>query len=118
VRERDLVRLFEPAFPSPWMILTLRATEAAAKGPLAGVVHADGTARVQSVSAESEPFLHAVLDALRPLGHEAVTNTSLNRRGEPIVNDARGALDAARAMRLDALVLGDWLVDLAPPRAT
>jgi carbamoyltransferase len=118
VRERDLVALFDPAFPSPWMILTLRATEAAAKGPLAGVVHADGTARVQSVSPESEPFLHAVLDALEPLGHAAVVNTSLNRRGEPIANDARQALEAARAMRLDAIVLGDWLVDLPPASAS
>ena len=112
VREADLARWFNPAIPSPWMILTLRATDAAKAGPLAGAVHADGTARVQSVTPASEPFLHAVLDALAPLRQAAVLNTSLNRRGEPIVNTALEAAAAAEAMRLDALVVGDWLWDL------
>ena len=92
------------------MILTLRARDGAAKGPLRGAVHADGTARVQSVTPDSEPFLDAVLDALEPLGHRALVNTSLNRRGEPICHDAKQSLDAARAMRLDAIVVGDWIV--------
>jgi carbamoyltransferase len=117
VREADVRTLFErpPAGRPPFtrfMIGTLRATDAARAGPLAGAVHVDGTARVQTVTAESEPFLHAVLDALEPLGHRAVVNTSLNRRGEPIVDTAEQALAAALAMRLDALVLGDRFLDL------
>ena len=116
VRDEDLGRLFRPAFPSPWMILTLRATEEAARGPLRGAVHADCTARVQSVGPGSEPFLHAVLGRLAARGHAAVLNTSLNRRGEPIVDTAAEALAAARAMRLDALVLEDRVLDLAPRR--
>jgi carbamoyltransferase len=112
VRAEDLDALFRPATPSPWMILTLVARADAAAGPLGGVVHADGTARVQSVTAASEPFLHAVLGALAPRGHRAVIDTSLNRRGEPIVDTAEQALEAARAIRLDALVVGDRLLDL------
>jgi carbamoyltransferase len=111
LREEDLPAWFDPPTPSPHMILTLRARPAAA-GPLAGAVHGDGTARVQSVTRDGEPFLHAVLSALAPLGHAAALLTSLNRRGEPIANSAREALEAARAMRLDAVVLGDWLVVL------
>jgi carbamoyltransferase len=67
------------------------------------------------VTAASEPFLHAVLGALLPHGQAAVLNTSLNRRGEPIVGTAAEALAAAEAMRLDALVLGDRWLDLTPP---
>ena len=114
VREADVSRWFDPAFSSPWMILALRARNAARAGPLSGAVHVDESARVQSVTRDGEPFLHALLDALEPLGHAAVVNTSLNRRGEPIVNTAVEAVAAAEAMRLDTLVVGDWLWDLAP----
>ncbi len=116
LRAQDVSTWFEGATDSPWMILTLPATAAARAGPLAGAVHADGTARVQTVTADSEPFLHALLSCLSAHGHVAVVNTSLNRRGEPIVDTAAQALDAARAMRLDALVLGDRLLDLTTTR--
>jgi carbamoyltransferase len=112
VRDEDASLCFEPARASPWMILTLPVRPDAARGALAGAVHADGTARVQTVTSAGEPFLHAVLGVLRPKGHVAVLNTSLNRRGEPIVDTAEQALAAARALRLDALVLDDWLVPL------
>lgn len=110
----DVGRWFEPAWPSPWMILTLTARPAARTGPLRGAVHVDGTARVQTVTADGEPFLHGLLRRLAPHGHAAVLNTSLNRRGEPIVRTAAEALAAARASRLDALVLEDRLVRLSP----
>jgi carbamoyltransferase len=96
------------------MILTLVATPVAAAGPLRGAVHGDGTARVQTVGPDDDAFLAGVLARLAPRGHAAVLNTSLNRRGEPIVDTAREALEAARAMRLDALVLDDRLRDLVP----
>jgi len=111
VAARDVGRWFAPAFPSPHMILTLVATPEAAAGPLRGAVHADGTARVQTVADDDEPFLAGVLARLATRGHAAVLNTSLNRRGEPIVDGAAEALAAARAMRLDALVLDDRLVE-------
>lgn len=112
VRAEDVGRLFRPGLPSPHMILTLVAEPDAREGRLRGGVHADGTARVQTVTPEEEPFLHGVLTALASRGHVAVLNTSLNRRGEPIVDSAAEALVAAEAMRLDALVLEDLLTDL------
>lgn len=111
VREGD-DRWFERQTPSPWMILTFHATELAQR-EVPGVVHADGTARVQTVTPTSAPFIHAVLDALEARGHPAVIiNTSLNRRGEPIVDTAHQALVAGRAMGLDAMVLANTLVPL------
>ncbi|MDJ0973626.1 MAG: carbamoyltransferase C-terminal domain-containing protein [Planctomycetota bacterium] len=114
VREED-ERWFEEqalAIRSPWMIQTFVAT-ARARKEIPGVVHADGTARVQTVTRAASPFLYAVLDALVRAGEPGVViNTSLNRRGEPIVDTAAQALTAARAMGLDAVVLDDWLVPL------
>jgi carbamoyltransferase len=56
-----------------------------------------------------------VLDGLEARGEPPVlVNTSLNRRGEPIVDTAAQACAAAEAMDLDGLVLGDWLWDRRP----
>jgi carbamoyltransferase len=109
---------FEDLAPSPWMILTFAAT-AEARARIPGAVHVDGTARVQTVSPTSQPFLHAVLQALAERGEAPVVlNTSFNRRGEPIVNSAREALEAAQAMHLDAVLLADRLLTLAPTSAS
>lgn len=117
VRDEDTARWFHKPASSPWMILTLAANDEAAKGPLRGAVHRDGTCRIQTVAANDDPFLHALLSVLVESGQAAVLNTSLNRRGEPIVNTASEAISASEAMGLDSLVLSDRLVDLAPRRA-
>lgn len=106
-------RWFDGHAPDPYMIRTGVATEAA-KAEVPGVVHADGTARVQSLDPGRHPLLHAVLDGLEARGLPPVLlNTSLNRRGEPIVNSAEEAYTAAAAMGLDALVLDARWIDLA-----
>jgi carbamoyltransferase len=76
------------------------------------IVHVDATARPQVITERAEPA-YAILDALRAAGAPPVLiNTSFNLRGEPIVDDAAGALRSARAMQLDFLILHDRLVDL------
>jgi carbamoyltransferase len=76
-------------------------------------VHVDATARPQIVTDRTEP-IWAVLDHLRGAGAPPVLiNTSFNKRGEPIVDTAEGAVRSARDIGLDFLVLGDRLVDLA-----
>jgi carbamoyltransferase len=69
-------------------------------------VHVDGTARVQIVDHESDPFLIDLLRAFdRVTGVPILLNTSFNRRGEPIVETPEDALDAFLGMRLDGLYL-------------
>jgi carbamoyltransferase len=83
-------------------------------------VHVDGTARPQVVADPAEPVF-AVLERLRDEGAPPVLiNTSFNQRGEPIVDDAEGAIRAARVIGLDFLVLNDRLIDLfaGRPRVT
>lgn len=114
VREVDR-HWFEGLAPSPYMILTFVA-DADARRELPGIVHADGTARVQTVSPGQNLFLCQILDALEARGHPAaLINTSFNRRGEPIVNTAEQAWASYDAMALDALVVGDWLHDRRAP---
>ncbi|MDF1702808.1 MAG: carbamoyltransferase C-terminal domain-containing protein, partial [Planctomycetota bacterium] len=108
---------FEDLRPSPYMILTFVADEDARR-EIPGIVHADGTARVQTVSPLDHLMLCQVLDGLETRGHPAaLINTSFNRRGEPIVNTAEQAWTAFDAMGFDSLVVGNWIHDrptLAP----
>lgn len=106
-------RWFDGHLPDPYMIRTGVATPRA-RADVPGIVHADGTARVQSLDPDRHPLLHTVLDRLEMRGLPPVLlNTSLNRRGEPIVNTASEAYRAATAMGLDALILDARFIELA-----
>ncbi len=78
-----------------------------------GVVHVDGTARVQVVPAH-EPelaWLRLVLELLRrEHSVPCLINTSFNGRGEPLVHTRQDALTTARRLGVDALVLGDEFI--------
>jgi carbamoyltransferase len=88
-----------------YMVLTARARPAAYQ-QIPAVVHHDGTARVQIVRREHDPFTYAYLKALgRHLNVEVSVNTSLNV-GSPIVQTPEQALAALkRAKALTALIL-------------
>lgn len=76
------------------------------------VRHTDGTARVQTVESRQHPLLHRLLcefDALT--GVPVLVNTSFNTRGEPVVCSVRDALECFWTSPLDALVIGDYLVE-------
>jgi carbamoyltransferase len=75
----------------------------------AGVVHSDGTARLQVVRRDDEA--NSVLyDLLRVLWHEysipGLINTSLNLCGRPMAMSAEQAVHVAEQLCLDYLVLG------------
>lgn len=74
---------------------------------LAGVVHTNGTARIQTISAEREnPFMYHLLQYLdNNYGIRALINTSFNGKGEPIVQTVGNAINSATKMKLDAIVI-------------
>ena len=57
---------------------------------------------------------HAILEALLPLGHDAILDTSLNRRGEPIVDTAEEAVAAARRISNPGCYPTGFLALVAP----
>ena len=78
---------------------------------LASITHVDGTARVQSVSKESEPFIHMLLLELKKkLGFPVVLNTSFNVAGQPIVESPDDAIDTFLLNDIDILVIGSYVV--------
>jgi carbamoyltransferase len=61
-------------------------------------VHVDGTSRVQTVTAQQHPMLHRLLvEFHRQTGCPMLLNTSLNLKGEPLVNTAADAQRFATA---------------------
>jgi carbamoyltransferase len=98
---------FDLAGPSPFMLETAQVRSAA----LPAITHVDGSARVQTVDAATDPRFHALLTRFGAItGYPVLLNTSFNMRGEPIVCDPADALAAFVRCRLDALVLGDLLL--------
>jgi carbamoyltransferase len=61
------------------------------------IIHADGTSRVQTVTAEDSPRYHRLLTAwYEETGCPMLLNTSLNIKGQPIVNDREDAMQFQR----------------------
>jgi len=72
-------------YASPYMQYTPRALK---PEMMPSVVHADGTSRVQTVTEGEHPGLYAVLKKWHNLtGVPVLLNTSLNIKGQPILND-------------------------------
>jgi len=96
--------------PAPYMTITFDVA-ASWHERIPEVVHKDGTARVQTVSKKAHPRYHELLTKMTSLtGTGVLLNTSLNRRGEPIVCTPEDALDMFFGSDLQYLAMEDLLV--------
>lgn len=94
----------------PFMTFVLDVKEDKQK-ILGAVTHVDGTARIQSVSKETNPKYWEVIDEFRKItGIPLVLNTSFNNNVEPIVNTTHDALVCYLTTKLNYLVIGDYLI--------
>lgn len=104
---RDIIQTDHPA---PFMTITFDVAEPW-HARIPEVVHEDGTARVQVVEQRQNPRYYALLEQMeRRTGNGVLLNTSLNRRGEPMVCSPRDALNMFFGSDLEYLVLEDYLV--------
>ena len=96
--------------PSPYMTFTFDVAKSW-KDRIPEVVHEDGTARAQIVTEKTNPRYYALLQEMEKLtGNGVVLNTSLNRRGEPMVCSPTDALNMFFGSDLQYLVMEDILV--------
>ncbi len=96
--------------PSPYMTFTFDVAESW-KGRIPEVVHEDGTARAQIVTEHTNPRYYSLLQEMEKLtGNGVVLNTSLNRRGEPMVCSPTDALNMFFGSDLQYLVMEDILI--------
>jgi carbamoyltransferase len=76
------------------------------------IVHVDGSVRLQGVEKDVDPLYHRLLTEFgTATGVPILLNTSFNVKGEPIVCTAVDAIRTFAATGLDALAIGDFLVE-------
>ena len=76
---------FDMNFSSPYMQYTVKCLQ---PEKIPSVVHADGTSRVQTINRGQHPQLHMLLRKWYwDTGCPVILNTSLNIKGQPLLND-------------------------------
>jgi carbamoyltransferase len=109
VAEEAIDEWFEGAVPDPFMIQVypVRPDKRAA---IPAVTHVDGSGRLQTVSARTNPAYYRLIKEFEALsGVPIVLNTSFNEN-EPIVETPAQALDCFLRTKMDAIVLNTTLV--------
>jgi carbamoyltransferase len=82
------------------------------RSDIPAVTHVDYSARVQSVSRDTNPEYYDLIEAFRALtGCAVLVNTSFNVRGEPIVCTPEDAYRCFMRTHIDYLVVEDFLLD-------
>lgn len=123
VKKREAFRPFAPAVlwehtrryfhfdaPSRFMCFIASATARAGR-EVPAVVHEDGTARLQTVHAETDGLFYDLLRAFYGRTNVPVLlNTSFNLAGEPIVETPEDALETFFHSGIDLVVIGDTLI--------
>lgn len=103
-------KMLKTQHPAPYMTITFDVNESW-KTRVPEVVHEDGTARAQVVSHDTNPRYYELIQQVEKLtGNGVVLNTSLNRRGEPMVCSPEDALNMFFGSDLQYLIMEDILV--------
>jgi len=131
VLEEDIGKHFEIDRPSPYMLLVIPVLEGKRvstpgdyndwslyerlyfkRSDLPAITHIDYSARIQSVSRETNPRYWQFFQEFKKLtGYGVIVNTSFNVRGEPIVCTPEDAYRCFMRTEMDYLVMGNFLLD-------
>ncbi|NQT06273.1 MAG: carbamoyltransferase [Candidatus Omnitrophica bacterium] len=103
-------KIFTIKHPSPYMTFSFEVRdEWILKVP--EVVHVDKSARPQIVDKDTNPLFYNLIDTFhKKTGVPIVINTSLNRRGEPIVCSPEDAIHMFYNCGLEYMAIGDFLI--------
>lgn len=103
-------QMLQTGHPAPFMTFTFEVAEAW-KARVPEVVHEDGTSRAQVLKRAFNPRYYDLMLELEKLtGNGVVLNTSLNRRGEPMICSPTDALNMFFGSDLRYLIMEDILV--------
>ncbi|MGE0407309.1 MAG: carbamoyltransferase [Candidatus Korobacteraceae bacterium] len=101
---------FEQSHPAPSMLMVYQIRPEK-REVIPAVTHVDGSGRLQTVTREGNPRYHQLIsDFHRLTGVPVVLNTSFNE-DEPIVCTPEDALNCFQRTRMDALFVGNFLVE-------
>jgi len=103
--------IFDMEGDCPFMTTTVPVRDAW-RSRIPGVVHVDGTARVQTVSAQANDIFYELVAQFHRLTDvPVVLNTSFNIKGQPIVETPMDAISTFFGTGMDALFIGPFLIN-------
>jgi carbamoyltransferase len=101
----DVSKYFDFEGESRWMSFCPTVKEEY-RDKLVSITHVDGTARVQTVTEEQNPWLYNLLTEFeKQSGVGVLLNTSFNVNGKPILSRYSDAFEVYNKTKMDALVL-------------
>ena len=130
ILREDVANWFEINTDSPYMLLVadvkkekqLAMTDAqkqlfgieklnVPRSEIPAVTHVDYSARIQTVSKDTNPKYHALISKFKEItGCPVLVNTSFNVRGEPIVCSPEDAFNCLMGTDIDFLVVGNCIL--------
>tara|TARA_A100000164_G_scaffold346182_1_gene346626 strand:+ start:1509 stop:3338 length:1830 start_codon:yes stop_codon:yes gene_type:complete len=129
VLEEECSNWFDLQVPSPYMLLVAEINEdkkilnqeidnlngldklKLIRSDIPAVTHVDFSARIQTVSQETNPdYYELIKEFFHLTGCPVIVNTSFNVRGEPIVFSPRDAFKCFMGTNLDMLVLENFIL--------
>ena len=116
ILEEKLDEYFVGAADDPFMQQVYPVAPDKREG-LPAITHVDGSGRLQTVAAGENPTYHALISAFEArTGTPILLNTSFNEN-EPIVDTPEQAFACFHRTRMDAVVIGDTVVQRVPVEA-
>ena len=130
VLREDVADWFEMDVDSPYMLLVANVVEKRRKqmskeqnalfgidklnvprSEIPAVTHVDYSARVQTVSSETNPLYHELISEFkRRTGCPVLVNTSFNVRGEPLACNPNDAFRCFMGTEIELLVVGNCIL--------
>jgi carbamoyltransferase len=110
IMEEFVGEYFEQTHPAPSMLMVYQI-KPEKRASIPAVTHVDGSGRLQTVSHRTNPRYYQLIRDFHGLtGVPVVLNTSFNE-DEPIVCTPEDAINCFQRTRMDALFLGDYMVE-------
>lgn len=109
-REEDMDTYFDDAYPSYYMSYA-PSVKPEFQEKLPSITHADGTARLQTVTKEQHDLFYDILTSMEKVGKiPIILNTSFNIKGKPILTRLVDAFYVLDNTELDFLIVEDIFV--------
>ncbi len=108
ILEEYVPEYFELDIPSPYMLFVAKIKK---PDKIPAVTHVDGTGRLQSVSRKANPLYYDLINEFYKItGVPVIVNTSMNVKGEPIVNTPEQCYNMLKKTDMDYVVMGNYVV--------
>lgn len=112
VLEECMEEWFEDAYASPFMLHNFLVLPSKKKY-VPAILHLDDTARVQTINSEDDSVMYNIIKKFYELTQiPMICNTSLNDRGEPIINTISEAFNFALRKKLHIMYINGIRIEL------